>query len=120
MKIAIITEEKRLDSNVSPVFGRSPYIIFVNLENNEIIKETSIENPFRFEKGASNLLSEFLVDQSIDVLISGEIGPIAFYILNNAGIKVYKAASANVEKNLKRLTEGKLKEVTTLSSGYPK
>lgn len=120
MKIAITTEEKGLNSNVSPVFGRSPYITIVDLENNEIIKETVIENPFRLEKGAGNMVAQFLADNGIDILISGEMGPVAFHILKNAEINVYKAASVNVDDNLKRLTGNKLKEVTSLSSGYPK
>jgi predicted Fe-Mo cluster-binding NifX family protein len=120
MKIAITTEEKGLNSNVSPVFGRSPYITVVELENNEIIKETTIENPFRLEKGAGNMVALFLVNNGIDILISGEMGPVAFYILKNKEISVYKAASVNVNNNLRHLTENKLKEVTSLSSGYPK
>lgn len=119
MKIAITTEARELNSNISPVFGRSRYIIIVDLDDNEIKKLTSIENPFKYEKGAGNLAAEFLVNQGIDVLISGEMGPIAFQILKNANVIVYKASSGDVEKNLKRLTEGKLEEITSLTSGYP-
>jgi len=93
----------------------------VNLDNNKIKSWIVIENPARFEKSAGgNMTSNFLVNQDIDILISGEMGPIAFYLLRNAEIKVYKAAYVNVAKNLNRFTEGKLKEITTISSGYPK
>ena len=119
MKIAITTGERGLNSNVSPVFGRSPYVTIVYLENNEIRKETAMENPARLEKGAGNLLADFLVNKGIDTVISGEMGPVAFYILRNADITVYKASPLDVRKNLKLLNEGKLKEVTSLSSGYP-
>jgi len=120
LKIAITTEGIDLNSNISPVFGRSPYIIMVNLDDSNIISWTVIENPARFEKGAGNMTSHFLVNQGIDILISGEMGPIAFYLLRNAEIKVYKAASVSAEKNLKRFIDNKLKEITTISSGYPK
>lgn len=120
MKIAITTEGRELNSHVSPVFGRSPHIIIVNIEDNEAREETVIENPARFEKGAGNMAADFLVKQGIDILISGEMGPVAFYILRNAGIVVYKASPLNVEKNLKLLNAGKLREITSLSSGYPK
>ncbi len=119
MKIAIATEGTELNSKVSPVFGRSPHIIIVDLEDNEIIKETAIENPARFEKGAGNLLADFLISKGIDTLISGKMGPVAFYILRNAGIKVYKASPLTGEKNVKLLDAGKLEEVASLSSGYP-
>ncbi|HTX61885.1 MAG TPA: NifB/NifX family molybdenum-iron cluster-binding protein [Methanobacterium sp.] len=120
MKIAITAEDNKLNSNVSPVFGRNPYIMILNLENYEIKSQLAIENPEDLKKGAGNIASEFLVNQNIDVLISREMGPIAFYILKNAGIIVYKATMENVEKNLKLFTDGKLKEVTSISSGYPK
>ncbi|HOI72455.1 MAG TPA: NifB/NifX family molybdenum-iron cluster-binding protein [Methanobacterium sp.] len=119
MKVAIMTDEIGLNSNVSRVFGRSPYITIIDLENNQIENETTIENPAKFEKGAGNLLADFLVNNGIDAIISGEMGPIAFYILQNAGITVYKASPLNTQKNLNLLNEGKLKEVTTISSGYP-
>ena len=120
MKIAITTLERNIDSNISPVFGRSPYIIIVELCNNEIKKINTFENPARSEKGAGNLAAEFLVKKGIKVLISGEMGPIAFHILKNNDITVYKGASLNAVKNVKLLINGKLKEVTSLSSGYPK
>jgi predicted Fe-Mo cluster-binding NifX family protein len=120
MKIAITTQGIGLNSEISPVFGRSPYIIFLELENNEIMMETAIENPARLEKGAGNLLADFLSNNRVEVVISGEMGPVAFYILKNESIRVYKGAAFNAAKNLELLTSGKLKEVTSLSSGYPK
>jgi predicted Fe-Mo cluster-binding NifX family protein len=92
----------------------------VNLDEGKIINRTVTENPARFEKGAGNMTADFLVNQDIDILISGEMRPIAFYLLRKAGIMVYKAASVSAAKNLNRFTKGKLKEITTISSGYPK
>ena len=120
LKIAITTIGRDFNSNISPVFGRSPYILIINIDNSEIKSVTDIENPARFEKGAGNLAADFLVKKGIKILISGEMGPIAFHILKNNDITVYKAASVNAEKNVKLLNNGKLKEVTSLSSGYPK
>lgn len=120
MKVAITTTGKDLKSNVSLVFGRSPDFIVVDLEDDEIKGLSATQNPVRYEKGAGNLAAQFMVDQDIEVLISGEMGPVAFHILKNAGIKVYKVAPLNAEKNLRQLIQGKLKEVTSLASGYPK
>lgn len=120
MKIAITTEKSELNSYVSPVFGRSHHIIIVNIEDDETREETVLENPARFEKGAGNMAADFLVKQGVDILISGEMGPVAFYILSKAGIAVYKASPLNIEKNLELLNAGKLREITSLSSGYPK
>ena len=56
-----------------------------------------------------------MVDHEVKVLISGKLGPVAFHILKNAGIRVYKFTSGSVEKNLNRFKDGKLDEITSLS-----
>lgn len=45
-------------------------------------------------------------------------GSVAFHILKNAGIKVYRITSGNVEKNLKHFIKGKLEEITSLSGEF--
>lgn len=79
---------------------------------------STLENPAKNEKGAGNLAAQFMVDHKVEALISGKLGPVAFHILKNAGIKVYKITSGNVENNLKRFIEDKLEEITSLSGGF--
>lgn len=119
MKVAIPSIGFDLESDVSQVFGRSPNFIIANLENDEIKDISPVENPARNERGAGNLAAQFIVDQGIEALISGELGNIAFGILRNAGIKIYKINPGNVETNLKQFKENKLEEVTSASSGFP-
>ncbi len=120
MKLAVTSTGKNLNSNASLLFGRNPYFIIVELENGEIKDAMAIKNPAKNEKGAGNVAAQFMVDNNVKIVIGGELGPIAFLLLKNAGIKLYKITSLNVEKNLKRFNEGKLDEITSLSSGYPK
>lgn len=118
MKIAVTSTGLNLESEVSSIFGRSPDFIIANLENGEIEDVSPIENPAKSERGAGNLAAQFMVDQGVEALISGELGQIAFGILKNAGIKIYKINPGNVEKNLKSFKEGKLEEVTSASSEF--
>ena len=120
MKIAITSTGLNLRSNVSPVFGRSPNFIFADLEDCEIRNVLPIENPAKNERGAGNLAAQFIIDQGIEALILGELGNVAFGILRNAGIKIYKISPGNVEKNLKYFKEDKLEEVNSASSGFPR
>ena len=119
MKIAITSTGLNLRSNVSPVFGRSPNFIFADLEDGEIRNVLPIENPAKNERGAGNLAAQFIIDQGIEALILGELGNVAFGILRNAGIKIYKISPGNVEKNLKYFKESKLDEINSASSGFP-
>lgn len=118
MKVAVTSTGLDLKSNVSPVFGRSPNFIIVDMENNEIVNISPIENPAKNERGAGNLAAQFIIDQGVEALILGELGNVAFGILRNAGIKICKISPGSVEKNLKYFKEGKLDEITSASSGF--
>lgn len=120
MKVAITSRGLNLKSDVSLVFGRSPNFIIADLIDNEIGEVSPIENPARNERGAGSLAAQFIVDQGVEALILGELGNIAFGILKNAGIKIYKIYPGSVEKNLKNFKEGKLEEITSVSSGFPR
>lgn len=120
MKIAVTSTGNSLDFEVSPVFGRCPYFIIANIEDGEIKEISSISNPAKNEKGAGNMAAQFMVDQGVEALISGKLGPVAFGILKNAGIKIYKINPGSVKTNLRHFREDKLDEVTSLSSGFPK
>ncbi len=119
MKVAIGAANYGLDSSVSEIFGRSSAFIFVDLEDGEIKEISIIENPVKNESGAGNNSAQIMVDNKVEILISGKLGPTAFHILKRAGIKVYKGVNGNVERNLKRFNQGKLEEITTLSGGFP-
>ena len=119
MKIAIASMGTNLNSDISPLLGRSDDFIIMDLKNGEIKDINIIENTAKNETGAGSTAAQILVDHEVDILITGKLGPVAFHILKNAGIKVYKIIPGSVQKNLKRFTEGKLKEITSLSSGFP-
>jgi predicted Fe-Mo cluster-binding NifX family protein len=119
MKIAVTSTGNNLNSEVSSVFGRCPYFIVADMEDDEIKEISSVENPARNERGAGNIAAQFIVDRGVEILISGELGPIAFNILKNAEIKTYKLESGNVKTNLKLFNEGKLEEITSPTSGGP-
>ncbi|MGF7118636.1 NifB/NifX family molybdenum-iron cluster-binding protein [Methanobacterium oryzae] len=119
MKVAITSTGLNLESDVSFVFGRSPNFIIADLKNNEIREVSSMNNPARNEMGAGSIAAQFIVDQGVEAVIIGELGNIAFGILKNAGVKIYKINPGNVETNLKQFMEGKLEEVTSASSGFP-
>jgi predicted Fe-Mo cluster-binding NifX family protein len=119
MKIAVTSTGNSLDSEISSVFGRCPYFIIADMENGEIKETSQIINPAKNERGAGNMAAQFMIDQGVEALISGKLGPIAFGILKNAGIKMYKINPGSVKTNLKYFGEGKLEKVTSLSSGFP-
>lgn len=51
MKIAVASDGYTLDSNASPILGKSSAFIIVDLENNEIRNIKNFENPAKKETG---------------------------------------------------------------------
>lgn len=119
MKIAVASAGYNINSPASTIFGRSSSFIVANLENGEIKGIYTIENPFKSGTGSGSTSAQLIADQKVEALITGKLGPVAFQILKNAGIKIYKIIPGNVEKNLKRFAECKLEEITSLSGGFP-
>lgn len=119
MKIAIASTGNNLDSEVSLVFARSPYFIVADLEDGDIKETSTVENPSKNERGAGISAAQFIANKNVDALISGAVGPNAFNILKQIGIKVYKLQSGTVKENLKLFTENRMDEITSSSSGGP-
>ena len=113
MKVAITSHGNSLDSEVSTVFARCPYFIMADVEDGEIKTVSPVENPAMNQRGSGNLAAQFLVNQRVDTLISGAVGPNAFNIFKQVGIKIYKLQSGSVQENLNLFVENKLDEIKT-------
>ncbi len=119
MKVAVTSTGNNLNSEVSSIFGRCPYFIIADIENGEIKSNITAENPAKNAGGAGNKAAEFIANNDVKALISGAVGPNAFNILKQVGIKVYKFESGSVKYNLNLFIENKLTEITSSSTGGP-
>jgi len=109
MKIGVCALGPDLNSQVSPVFGRAPYFLILNLENDEfeVIPNPAFGNP----KGAGVGASQILVSQGVKVVICGNFGPNAFSVLKMSGIKIYPGVMGlTIEEAVKSYKEGRLKQ----------
>jgi len=71
MKIAIASEGKNIDSEISPKGGRAPYyLIFEDKDLIEVIK-----NPFAVGSGGAGWsVAYMLAEKKIDLVVAGKIG----------------------------------------------
>lgn len=118
LKIIIASTGRDLNSEVSPIFGRSRDFITVELENGEIKNIEATPNLVQKEKGAGNLAAQYLVDNHVETLITGKLGNVSFRLLKKDGIKIYKASPGTVDKNIKLFQQGKLKEINSIQGGF--
>lgn len=86
MILMISSYGDKMESQPNPRFGRTPFFILSNLD--EDIWE-ALENPaITAQGGAGVAASQFLIDHSAQVAISGRFGPNAHQALNAAGIEM--------------------------------
>ena len=62
MKVAIASKGYSLDSNVSPLFGKSSTFIIVDVEESKIKATSMINNPAKNETGSGNTAAHFLTN----------------------------------------------------------
>ncbi|MCD6522878.1 MAG: NifB/NifX family molybdenum-iron cluster-binding protein [Candidatus Diapherotrites archaeon] len=112
MRIAVASSGPGLNAEASPMFGRCPFFVIVNIEENNIKEVKSIPNTATAYRGGAGISAAELVgNENVDAVIAGAIGPRAFDVLKQLGIKQYIGVPGTVEKNIDLLLKGELKMV---------
>ena len=109
MKIAISTSGKENDSLLDMRFGRSEYFHIHDTESGEV---KIVENKGKLSSaGAGIAASQQLINEKTDVIITGNLGPNAFELIEKAKIKAYKCDSVPINTVLQMYNNGELNEI---------
>jgi predicted Fe-Mo cluster-binding NifX family protein len=109
MRIAISSEDKNgLDSLVSHHFGRCPYYVLVDVENQEVQDIKELDNPF-FQQHQPGMVPEFIHGHGVDVMLSGGMGRRAIGFFQQYGIEIATGASGTVRSALEGYLDGQLR-----------
>ncbi len=110
-KICITAQGKNLDAFLDPRFGRAVYFLFIN-NKGKLIK--AIKNPgIEAIRGAGITAAQIVVDQKVEAVITGNVGPNAVRVLNSSGVKIFIASPGiKVADAFKEYQEGKLQEIS--------
>lgn len=106
MKICISSTGPDENAQVSSVFGRCPY--FIVYDDQEKKYGTLKNEAWQAARGAGIAAAQKVSDAGCQVLITGNVGPNAFYALQSAGIKAFQGTERSVQKAVKDFQEGKL------------
>ena len=107
MRIAVTSTGKELISDMDPRFGRAKYFVIVDSETLEY-EVTENKQNLNLPQGAGIQAAKTIVDQKVDVLISGNCGPKAFQVLNAGGVNVVTGAHGRVIDAITQYKSGKL------------
>jgi len=108
MKIAVTSTGKELTSDMDPRFGRAAYFIIVDAET---MKYEVVDNKqnLNLPQGAGIQAGKTIVDNHADVLITGNCGPKAFLVLEQAGVKIVTGAGGKIKDVVLQYKNGELK-----------
>jgi predicted Fe-Mo cluster-binding NifX family protein len=113
MRVAISAESPDLNGFVSPRFGRCAGFIIAEIADGEIKSSEFVANPaLNAFRGAGIQASQLVLSRNVQAVISGNLGPNAFAVLNQAGIKIYQAPGLSIKEAVRRLNANALPELT--------
>ena len=106
MLVAISINKVGKTENLCEVFGRSLSYLIYNAENKS---QEIISNPYSSELGGSGIQSaQFLIEKSIEVLITKDIGTNSLKLFKSANVKVCNCAGLTPIEALNSFSKSKL------------
>ncbi|KKY00564.1 MULTISPECIES: NifB/NifX family molybdenum-iron cluster-binding protein [Paraclostridium] len=110
MKIAISANGKNLSDLLDKRFGRCEFFQVYDTETKEI---KIIQNKGNQASGGAGIAAaNQIVDENIEIIITGNLGPNAFDIIEENSIKAYTCECLPIEDILKKYDKKELKEIT--------
>ena len=118
MRICFTSDQNNgLDSVMSYHFGRCPYFIIVDIDENGNVSDVeSIPNPLADEHNPGELPS-FMKSKGVDVIITGGMGPKAQQYFASFGIKPVIGAYGRVKDVLEEYLKNKAHYTPSSSVG---
>ena len=112
MKIAVSASAGNMDALVDPRFGRCAYFIIVEADESEIKDHEAVQNTAtQAARGAGITAAQIVANKGVESVITGNIGPNAFGVLSQTGIKIYTGVGGiSVKAAVEKLLAGELEE----------
>ena len=106
MKIAVSSQGDTLDAAASPVFGRCPTYLFVEPET--MVFE-AVPNPAMNQAGGAGIqAAQFVVNRGAEAVLSGNLGPNAYDVLQAAGVPGFLVSEGTVRQAVEAYKAGQL------------
>jgi len=110
MKIAVSSSGSTMDAQVDPRFGRCQYFIIYDTDSGS---SEALANEFQGASGgAGTQAAQMVVSKGVKSVLTGNCGPNAFAVLQDAGVQVVTGAAGTVEDAVKNFEQGSLQSST--------
>ena len=106
MRIVVSSQGENLDAAASPIFGRCPTYVFVDTET---MAFEAVTNPAMNQGGGAGIqAAQFVVNQGAEAVLSGNLGPNAFDVLQAADVPGYLIVEGTVGQAVEAYRDGRL------------
>ena len=106
MQVVVSSTGEGLDAQVSPIFGRCAYFVFVDTETMEA---RSLLNPSVGAMGGAGVQSsQLVISEGAEAVLTGNVGPNAIGVLQAAGVPVYPVPGGTVREAVLALKQGEI------------
>jgi predicted Fe-Mo cluster-binding NifX family protein len=108
MKICVSSKGKDLNTDIDQRFGRCQYFLIIDTETMNV---KTISNESILSSGGAGIqAAQIVIKEGVGSVITGNIGPNAFQILQAAGIKVFTGVEGKIKDAVKNYKKGTLQE----------
>ena len=116
MKIVIPAEEKDMQTNVCPSFGRTPYFLLYDTETKV---ELYLDNSAAAASGGAGIkAAQAIIDSGATAVLTPRCGENAAEVLKAAEIKLYKTADGTLAQNVALFMQNELPELLEIHAGF--
>jgi predicted Fe-Mo cluster-binding NifX family protein len=106
MKVVVSSQGETLDAAASPIFGRCPTYVFVDTETNDV---KAMPNPAMNQGGGAGIqAAQFVVSQGAQAVLTGNLGPNAYDVLQAADVPGYLVPEGTVRQAVDAFKAGNL------------
>ncbi len=116
MKIGISAKGKTLDSLLDERFGRCEYFLIYNTKEQKV---NILENKGQVAAGGAGIkAAQQLIDEKVDIIITGHLGPNAYELIDRSGIKAYECKTTTINSAIKKLENNELLEIREAGAAH--
>ncbi len=109
MKVVVTAQGSGLEAMSSPIFGRCPVFVFVDTETMET---ESVTNPGAGAGGGAGIqAAQLVVERGAKAVLSHNLGPNAFSVLQAAGVRAYRIRPGTVRRAVEAFVAGELPDM---------
>jgi predicted Fe-Mo cluster-binding NifX family protein len=106
MKIVVSSQGGSLEAPASPIFGRCPTFVFVD---SETMTTEAVPNPAASQGGGAGIqAAQYVVKLGAEAVLTGNLGPNAFDVLQAAGVQGYLVGEGTVGQAVAAFEAGRL------------